>query len=82
MARLSPKKQELLKQFGIQSNHNVTYYEKYVIIENFIKFCNVSDWKKYYLLLKHARAPRPFDNFVEMEFNRNFENIFENHQRK
>lgn len=43
MARLSPKKQELLKQFGIQSNHNVTYYEKYVIIENFIKFCNVSD---------------------------------------
>lgn len=42
MARLSPKKQELLKQFGIQSNHNVTYYEKYVIIENFIKFCNVS----------------------------------------
>ncbi|KAL5292195.1 hypothetical protein ACFFRR_011168 [Megaselia abdita] len=53
MARLSPKKQELLKQFGIQSNHNVTYYEKYVIIENFIKFCNE------YKIMDH----RPFLDF-------------------
>lgn len=42
MARLPPKKQELLKQFGIQTNQTVTYYEKYIIIENFNRFCNVS----------------------------------------
>ncbi|XP_023305640.2 uncharacterized protein LOC111687431 isoform X2 [Lucilia cuprina] len=40
MARLPPKKQELLKQFGIQTNQTVTYYEKYIIIENFNRFCN------------------------------------------
>lgn len=42
LSRLPPKKQELLKQFGIQTNQTVTYYEKYILIENFNRFCNVS----------------------------------------
>jgi len=44
ISRLPPKKQELLKQFGIQSSsqHCLSNYEKYILIENFIKFCNVS----------------------------------------
>uniref|UniRef100_A0A1A9ZKG5 Uncharacterized protein n=1 Tax=Glossina pallidipes TaxID=7398 RepID=A0A1A9ZKG5_GLOPL len=40
LTRLPPKKQELLKQFGIQNNQTVTYYEKYIITENFSRFCN------------------------------------------
>ncbi|XP_073840892.1 uncharacterized protein isoform X2 [Musca autumnalis] len=40
LSRLPPKKQELLKQFGIQTNQTVTYYEKYILIENFNRFCN------------------------------------------
>ncbi|XP_055915660.1 nuclear transcription factor Y subunit gamma isoform X2 [Eupeodes corollae] len=55
IARLPPKKQELLKQFGIQSNQSVTYYEKYIVIENFIKFCNE------YKITDH----RPFLDFHE-----------------
>ncbi|SPP76850.1 Hypothetical predicted protein [Drosophila guanche] len=44
ISRLPPKKQELLKQFGIQSSGQqcLSNYEKYILIENFIKFCNVS----------------------------------------
>lgn len=44
ISRLPPKKQELLKQFGIQSSSQqcLSNYEKYILIENFIKFCNVS----------------------------------------
>lgn len=45
LSRLPPKKQELLKQFGIQTNQTVTYYEKYILIENFNRFCNVSKQK-------------------------------------
>lgn len=45
ISRLPPKKQELLKQFGIQSSSQqcLSNYEKCILIENFIKFCNVSN---------------------------------------
>ena len=46
ITRLPPKKQEIFKQFGIQSNQTVTFYEKYIIVENFSKFCNVSKQRK------------------------------------
>lgn len=45
IGRLSPKKQELLKKFGIQSNHTVTFSEKCTIIDNFIKFSRVSKFQ-------------------------------------
>ncbi|XP_032576019.1 uncharacterized protein LOC6605041 isoform X1 [Drosophila sechellia] len=52
ISRLPPKKQELLKQFGIQSSsqHCLSNYEKYILIENFIKFCNeyqISDHRPF-----------------------------------
>ncbi|XP_046868316.1 uncharacterized protein LOC6645811 [Drosophila willistoni] len=51
ISRLPPKKQELLKQFGIQSSQQcLSNYEKYILIENFIKFCNeyqISDHRPF-----------------------------------
>nr|XP_036231808.1 uncharacterized protein LOC106618508 isoform X3 [Bactrocera oleae] len=50
ITRLPPKKQEIFKQFGIQSNQTVTFYEKYIIVENFSKFCNeykISDHRPF-----------------------------------
>ncbi|XP_022212895.2 uncharacterized protein LOC111067872 [Drosophila obscura] len=52
ISRLPPKKQELLKQFGIQSSGQqcLSNYEKYMLIENFIKFCNeyqISDHRPF-----------------------------------
>ncbi|CAD7082816.1 unnamed protein product [Hermetia illucens] len=50
IGRLSPKKQELLKKFGIQSNHTVTFSEKCTIIDNFIKFSrayNIEDHRPF-----------------------------------
>ncbi|KAH8270116.1 hypothetical protein KR018_004201 [Drosophila ironensis] len=52
ISRLPPKKQELLKQFGIQSSSQqcLSNYEKYILIENFIKFCNeyqISDHRPF-----------------------------------
>ncbi|XP_033240828.1 uncharacterized protein [Drosophila pseudoobscura] len=52
ISRLPPKKQELLKQFGIQSSGQqcLSNYEKYILIENFIKFCNeyqISDHRPF-----------------------------------
>ncbi|XP_012161322.1 uncharacterized protein LOC101459881 isoform X3 [Ceratitis capitata] len=50
ITRLPPKKQELFKQFGIQSNQTVTFYEKYILVENFSKFCNeykISDHRPF-----------------------------------
>ncbi|XP_054736177.1 uncharacterized protein LOC129243089 isoform X1 [Anastrepha obliqua] len=50
ITRLPPKKQEIFKQFGIQSNQTVTFYEKYIIVENFSKFCNeykISDHRSF-----------------------------------
>ncbi|TDG52758.1 hypothetical protein AWZ03_000991 [Drosophila navojoa] len=52
ISRLPPKKQELLKQFGIQSSSQqcLSNYEKCILIENFIKFCNeyqISDHRPF-----------------------------------
>ncbi|XP_052846780.1 uncharacterized protein LOC128258860 isoform X1 [Drosophila gunungcola] len=52
ISRLPPKKQEILKQFGIQSSSQqcLSNYEKYILIENFIKFCNeyqISDHRPF-----------------------------------